>query len=933
MKKSFLYLLGLIAIMAVSCTEDAIVEQSSGELRITGSLASDSRTTFVEGDGVIETHWNVGDYVGFFSDELINVRYKSITTGKTTEFQKDTDKELNNEDGKLVYAYYPYNFFNPTEGDSIRLPYSIEYNRNTLIPFLYGQAQIENNELNFQFRHLFAFLKIVISTRDIIKEYEKVKQAYVNKEIVDIKEGSIRIESTAALNPVYMWYHFGTNKISGKSAKYLYISYEDMDLSSDSTYTYIVPILPQPEGAKLQSSIGFGGYNFYDYERIVPKGGLKAGHVYTWDFVDEKTQEEEAEIRTSLESFYQKTNGDEWKYNNKWLSDEPIGSWWGVGFRTEGYMYERNSLAYLYLRNNGLRGEFPDELSKFMDVVEYEPGKEISLNYGIDISRNYLYGKIPDSVKNHERWSEWGWSMIDQLVSEEGELDLANSNLYAKNIKVENLFEDESTVKELYEIFKEYKLTQITGCEFSDGKMSLKGILENFRDDRVNLHLDYESKGLKTLFYLGEGTEEEKDECMKSIQSIYGDVNGITWIEGYNSSADMYSSYSLFFDTNGQLVYMAPYNPTCPNAEYELIHKRCKNFLYTILGEPIDHPEFTAKYYTSTDYSRDGEVITLQEATVGQGINITFLGEAFVDKDMESGGLYEQTMREAMEQFFSYEPYKSMRNRFNVYAVKAVSPNSVYVDGASQAINHNNTKSFEYAQKTPNANKKPQMVVVIYKYFTWTSSASTGVCSMYDDGSFVAYIYTGIDDDGVLMHEAGGHGFGQLLDEYVGYESAYPEDAKTDLDYRWNNFGIGANVDWRNDLSTVKWKHFLEDERYANENLGIYEGASYYRYGIYRPSARSMMSSTSSPFNAPSREAIYKRIMQRSEGEGWAYDYEEFVKFDEKNRKAASRSVVKPLTEDEIREYRKNHRPPTFIKGTWRDAMKNDNRKVVVPLR
>ena len=33
-------------------------------------------------------------------------------------------------------------------------------------------------------------------------------------------------------------------------------------------------------------------------------------------------------------------------------------------------------------------------------------------------------------------------------------------------------------------------------------------------------------------------------------------------------------------------------------------------------------------------------------------------------------------------------------------------------------------------------------------------------------------------------------------------------------------------------------------------------------------------------FNAPSREAIYKKIMKFSEGDAWTYDYETFVAFD-----------------------------------------------------
>ena len=160
-----------------------------------------------------------------------------------------------------------------------------------------------------------------------------------------------------------------------------------------------------------------------------------------------------------------------------------------------------------------------------------------------------------------------------------------------------------------------------------------------------------------------------------------------------------------------------------------------------------------------------------------------------------------------------------------------------------------------------------------------------------------------------------------------------PEEKKSDLDNVWTNYSRGANVDWRNDASTVKWSHFLNDSRYANEGLGLYEGAYLYGHGAYRPTENSMMRYNTVPFNAPSREQIYKRIMQLSEGEDWKYNYEEFVKFDENNRNSESRSAIKPLTEAERKEYIKNHRPPTFIKGTWRDAMKNGKSRIVVPLR
>ena len=78
--------------------------------------------------------------------------------------------------------------------------------------------------------------------------------------------------------------------------------------------------------------------------------------------------------------------------------------------------------------------------------------------------------------------------------------------------------------------------------------------------------------------------------------------------------------------------------------------------------------------------------------------------------------------------------------------------------------------------------------------------------------------------------------------------------------------------------------HFINDSRYYNEKLGAYEGAVWTK-GVYRATETSIMSiDYSGLFNAPSREAIYKRAMKLAYGDSWTYDYEEFVKFDEPGR-------------------------------------------------
>ena len=62
-----------------------------------------------------------------------------------------------------------------------------------------------------------------------------------------------------------------------------------------------------------------------------------------------------------------------------------------------------------------------------------------------------------------------------------------------------------------------------------------------------------------------------------------------------------------------------------------------------------------------------------------------------------------------------------------------------------------------------------------------------------------------------------------------------------------------------------------------------------------------MMRNNINGFNAPSREAIYKRVMSTAYGDSWTYDYETLVEFDQAHlpqpmtRSAASVKPLKPL--------------------------------------
>lgn len=96
-------------------------------------------------------------------------------------------------------------------------------------------------------------------------------------------------------------------------------------------------------------------------------------------------------------------------------------------------------------------------------------------------------------------------------------------------------------------------------------------------------------------------------------------------------------------------------------------------------------------YYTSTDFSKDGEVVILQTHTKGKGIKLVLIGDLFLDTDMDFDGVYEMRMKEAMEIFFSIEPTKSLQELFDVICIKAVSKNN-YIGGET-ALSTNTTKN------------------------------------------------------------------------------------------------------------------------------------------------------------------------------------------------------------------------------------------------
>lgn len=360
---------------------------------------------------------------------------------------------------------------------------------------------------------------------------------------------------------------------------------------------------------------------------------------------------------------------------------------------------------------------------------------------------------------------------------------------------------------------------------------------------------------------------------------------------------------------------------------------------YGFIGYDIEENN----YYTSSDYSSDGNVTTLQTASIGNGIDIVLMGDGYSDR-LIADGTYDEVMNTAMEKFFSEEPYKSYRDMFNVYSVTVVSPNEVYSNGTITALSGffgeathvggNDQQVFNYALKAISEERMDEALVVVMM----NSINYAGTCYMYSpegtgnygNGVSVSYFPVGIDDTAlaqVLHHEAGGHGFAKLADEYAYAEyGAVPADYVAEIQAQQNSWGWWKNVDFTDDLSTIRWNYFISDNRYAYDGLGAYEGGLTYWRGVWRPTENSIMRHNTGGFNAPSREAIYYRIHKLAYGDSWEYDYEDFVEYDAKNRQSSSTRASNYV---EIPHSYKPLHAPITIKGSWKNAKNHFPKKKV----
>lgn len=300
----------------------------------------------------------------------------------------------------------------------------------------------------------------------------------------------------------------------------------------------------------------------------------------------------------------------------------------------------------------------------------------------------------------------------------------------------------------------------------------------------------------------------------------------------------------------------------------------------------------------SVDFSEDGKIDTLQQHVKGEGIPIVLMGDGFVDQEF-SDGTYRRVMEKAMENLFTEEPVKSLREYFDVFMINAVSENNDFGMGYktafscklagknSSAISGDDASVQVYVGKVVKEEKRKNcLAVVILNTHAYAGTTYFGYQDKNSKFIEFAIAYCPIIENlesnyfrQVLVHEAIGHGLGKLEDEYVYSDKGNISTLEVQRIRVMQANGWAQNVDFIASEDSVMWASFLTDSRYQDEHLGVYEGACTYPKGAYRPSEDSMMNSNTCAFNAPSRKSLYEKVMKIGMDTEQVL-YEDFVTFD-----------------------------------------------------
>lgn len=402
MKRIF-YLMNALMLMLAGCSQLDILDGSNinGEVKTFTQFdvmmeASPVTRTQVEEERV---YWSKDDVIGVYSDMdgIIPFTHDGNNTFKS-------EKAIS---GSVFYAFYPYSedITVDSQNKSV-VHFNLKSYLNHHDSYYKSIPMVAmSHDNSFEFRQTMGLIRLRLID---IKQFRKL--ALVSTQQLS---GSFYVDCSLS-EPIMKAEGKDTESNQLFISNFNYATNEYQLAEFDTNDFYLpVPVGTYPDGFELNlwtdktaGAIKSFGTGLQIKRAIISEFPILRAADYEEMEKDKQTKynsEKQKDIeREALVALYKAAGGDNWKNNSGWLSDKPVGEWYGI----ETY---NGLVTKISLMNNNLCGELPVEIGNFISLyrmyINDNPGLtgEIPPTLGqlynlreLKLNNNNFTGKVPE---------------------------------------------------------------------------------------------------------------------------------------------------------------------------------------------------------------------------------------------------------------------------------------------------------------------------------------------------------------------------------------------------------------------------------------------------------------------------------------------------------------------------------------------------------
>jgi IgA Peptidase M64/Peptidase M64 N-terminus len=303
-----------------------------------------------------------------------------------------------------------------------------------------------------------------------------------------------------------------------------------------------------------------------------------------------------------------------------------------------------------------------------------------------------------------------------------------------------------------------------------------------------------------------------------------------------------------------------------PKAKIRVDIERCdkQNHLKPIYTTIIDPAGYQIRKESMAARDTMFEVLTTGDSH--ERVDVVFVSEGYLADEQEK---FKRDVERMAQHLFSVEPYKVMKDRFNVRGIFRPSAergtDEPRQGSFKSTLLHSSYNTFDLDRYLLlEENHLMHRIAAQVPYDTIVVLVNT---TRYGGGSIcLDYCVSSTDhptSTQVFLHEFG-HSFAFLADEYIGnvaYNDMYPDDVEP----------FEPNITRELDPQKIKWKNMLSPgvslptptaDPNAETLVGAFEGGGYLDKGMFRSQLKCWMGSMNSPhgFCVACRGGILKMI-------------------------------------------------------------------------